>query len=686
MYKTIKTFFFLGGALLMAVAPARVKAQNFDTSGTASLKGQYLFRYVDYFNDDLGDVTESCSLTGIITFDGAGTYTLSNTQFFDSAGTSGAGSCSSLGGGTYGVQSNGIAQLDNPLFGAIPGTLFGTFSQPVITASSTEDDYFDLFIAVQAPTTSASNSLLSGSFTVGTLDFLDATGTLARQGYFNLSADGNGNFGAFTVNGSAANLNSGNSLTQTVAASTYALSGTTGGTLTFPSSYGDTSQIVAGQKVLYVSADGNWFVAGSTAGSDMVFGFRAPSGTSSNAALTGTYFMAGLEDYEGNSPNFLDAFWGSMNTNGNGDLLWHERYDDVVDIETYDLTINTPVNIGADGSYYDGFTYTYLTGASGNALMLIGSNLQFSLIVGVHAPSYTATSTVWINPIGITNAASYSPITNSCSPGELVNLFGNFGVSLQINKVFPVPTNLGGVQVFVNGQAAPVYLVSPTQIVVLVPYETAGAYFDTFQVQVGNSKSNNVTVYADLTSPGIFTFSENGVGSGAILHQPPNYTFVNDSSPAKPGETVQLFMNGLGTVTPQVADGAAGPSNPLSYSDEYNASEIFVVLADEFGDQVNANVGFAGLAPGFAGLYQVNFTVPTSGLVNGDVSIAFSTAEALTEMATIAVTGFSDVAAQTTPVHRPAKLRKRAGSTGAAHVRSLKDHRRALPERPKEKL
>jgi hypothetical protein len=41
MYKTI---LLLSGALLTAVAPARLKAQSFDTSGTANLKGKYLFR------------------------------------------------------------------------------------------------------------------------------------------------------------------------------------------------------------------------------------------------------------------------------------------------------------------------------------------------------------------------------------------------------------------------------------------------------------------------------------------------------------------------------------------------------------------------------------------------------------------------------------------------------------------
>ena len=128
-----------------------------------------------------------------------------------------------------------------------------------------------------------------------------------------------------------------------------------------------------------VVPDGDWFVGGSTTGSDMIFGFRAPSGTSSNSLLSGTYFVAGLEDYLSN--NFLDNFWGSINTNGDGNLFWHERFDDVVDIETYDNPFNSPVTIGADGSYFDGSTYTYLAGADGKALMMIGSNQQFSLIV-----------------------------------------------------------------------------------------------------------------------------------------------------------------------------------------------------------------------------------------------------------------------------------------------------------------
>jgi uncharacterized protein (TIGR03437 family) len=674
MYKTI---FFLSSALLMTVTLDRMAGQSFDTSGTANLDGQYLFRYVNFFNDQNGNLTESCALTGAITFDGKGKYTLSNTQLFDSAGTGGQGSCASLGGGTYGVQSNGMAQLDNPLYQA---TLYGTFSQPVVIASSTEDDYFDLFIAVRAPQ-SASNSILAGHFTVGTLDFLNASASLARQGYFTLNADGKGNFAAFTVTGSLQNVRSGDTVTQNVAASTYAFTGAAGGTVTFPGSSNSETEIVSGTKVLYASADGNWFVGGSATGSDMFFGFRAPSGTSSNSLLSGTYFTAGMEDYlAGGSPYFLDAFYGSINTGAAGTLIPHERFDDVVDEVTYDYTANTSVTIGADGSYYDGNTYTYLVGAKGAALMQIGSNQQFSLIIGIRAPSITPTPTLWIDPIGITNAANYTPITNAFSPGELVNLYGNFGVQTQVDHALPIPPELGGVKVLVNGQPAPVYLVSENQISAFIPYEISGDYFATFQVVVNGSQSNQVTVYVDNSAPGIYTVTQNGIGAGAILHS--DYTEVTDSSPAKPGETVLLFMNGLGAVTPQVADGAPAPTSPFSVSVE--AANIFVVLSDGVDYPALANVLFAGLAPGFAGLYQVNFTLPDSGLEDGDVTIAFETIEALNEMATIRLSGFSTTDAKTVAGSRASLLRRRPVAAGATSGKNAKKFRRALPERTEE--
>ena len=677
-----KTVLFLSAAFLIAAVPARLTAQNFDTSGTTNLRGPYLFRYVNFFNDSQGNLTESCSLTGVITFDGAGSYTLSGTQLYDSLGTNGNGYCSSAGGGSYGVQSNGIAQLDNPLY---PATLFGTFSKPVITASSTEDDYFDLFIAVQAPSAPLTNASLSGTFTVGTMDFPNASASsvsLAREGWFTMTADGKGNIAPFQVTGATAGSGS---VSQSVSASTYTLSGTTGGTLTFPGSATSTTEVIAGSRTLYLSSDGNYLLAGSTTGSDMIFGFRAPSGAISGSSFNGTYFIAGMDaDLSGNCglnvTNCLDAFYGSINTNGNGNLIWHERFDDVVDLVTYDFTFNVPLPTGSSPPF-DG-TYYYLASADGQAILSIGSGQQFSFNIGVRPPTVTPTSTVWINPVGILNAANFTPITNAYAPGEIVSLYGTFGVSSQSDQLLPVPTELGGVKVLVNGTAAPVLFVSSGQINAIIPYEASGDYFATFQVVVNGAQSNSVTVYVDNSAPGLFTLDESGIGAAAILHT--NGNRVTDSDPAKPGETVELFMNGLGTVTPPVDDGAAGPSQPLSYSDEFNAGDVLLFL-DDGTNFPQVNVPFAGLAPGFAGLYQVNFTLPSSGLLNGDDYIAFGTNEAENEMATIAVSGFPAASAVKSSSHRPALRSSRALAVCVSRGQlCAKSRRRALPERTRQ--
>jgi uncharacterized protein (TIGR03437 family) len=198
--------------------------------------------------------------------------------------------------------------------------------------------------------------------------------------------------------------------------------------------------------------------------------------------------------------------------------------------------------------------------------------------------------------------------------------------------------------------------VSKNQISALIPYEVSGEYFATFQVVVNGTKSNQVTVYVDNTAPGIYTLTEDGIGAGAVLHS--DYSEVSDKNPAKPGETLLLFMNGLGSVTPQVADGVAAPSRPVSVSDE-EEDGVFVFLEDGAGNQAYPNVTFAGLAPGFAGLYQVNFTLPTTGLDNGVVAIVFETIEALNQMSSITLSGFPKTNGQIVPRRCPSRLGRR---------------------------
>src|SRR5581483_8703270 len=90
-----------------------------------------------------------------------------------------------------------------------------------------------------------------------------------------------------------------------------------------------------------------------------------------------------------------------------------------------------------------------------------------------------------------------------------------------------------------------------------------------------------------------------------------NSSVVNDQSPAVKGETIQIYLTGLGAVTPAVADGAAGRSAPLSTtnvpaSNNCADNSICVLIAGQ-----PAAVSYAGLAPGLPGVYQINAQVPS---------------------------------------------------------------------------
>jgi uncharacterized protein (TIGR03437 family) len=106
------------------------------------------------------------------------------------------------------------------------------------------------------------------------------------------------------------------------------------------------------------------------------------------------------------------------------------------------------------------------------------------------------------------------------------------------------------------------------------------------------------------TAPGVFSLDRNGIGPGAILHS--DFSLVNVAHPSKIGETVLVFLTGLGAVAPPVADGTAGGATPLSKA----AAAVNVLIGG-----VTATVSYAGLAPGFPGLYQINVAVPADLVV-----------------------------------------------------------------------
>jgi len=581
------------------------------------LKGDYFLRQVLLSGvSSAGTIARARSIAGTATFDGNGNYTFSGQM----ADTQVAQPQTYSVSGQYQLAPNGFFQIQNLIdtndidFGGV-----GAVGPSAIVASATEGSYHDVLVAIPAGT-GVSNSTLQGSFVAGFIDFSGGSSSKVRDGYFSMSSNGQGNLGNLSINGSAADQGS-LPTTQTASNVTYALSGTGSGTINF----GASASLISGVKNLYISSDGNLLLGGTPGGFDLVVGMKAVTPPASNATFVGTYYLAALEEDASNLSQgqaAIDSFNGSTNANGQGTSISHFRFDQVGQ-GVYDYTADDTFSFGRDGTQQKDF-FQDILGVNGQASLMVGRQNEYSLTVGFQTPAFSGQG-VFLNPIGIVNSANFAPITNSVAPGEFVTLFVSnpSSVTLQAQSL-PLQTNLGGVQVTVNGRAAPIYFVSPTQISLIVPYATTES-FATFRVSSNGTLSNQVTVYTTPTAPGVYTLTQNGVGNAAALHA--DYSLVTQDNPAKVGETLQLFVTGLGAVTPAVADGTAAPSSSLS-----------VVNADVavFVDSQQAQVTFKGLAPGFVALYQVNFVVP-AGVSSGQVYVDVSTPDAYTSEAKLYV-------------------------------------------------
>ena len=184
-----------------------------------------------------------------------------------------------------------------------------------------------------------------------------------------------------------------------------------------------------------------------------------------------------------------------------------------------------------------------------------------------------------------------------------------------------------------NGQPAPLVYVSPTFIVAVVPGaiqpqvgQQDNGQWTKVQVINNGTASNPSMVRVAETSPGVFTASENGIGEAAIRHS--DYSLVTSQSPATAGETVLIYVTGLGSVAPQPADGEPASGLTTVNKTAYVGIDGQYVLPT-----------FEGLAPSFAGLYQMNVVVPQTA-DSGDVPLSIViTSVGANSSATIPVTG-----------------------------------------------
>ena len=176
-----------------------------------------------------------------------------------------------------------------------------------------------------------------------------------------------------------------------------------------------------------------------------------------------------------------------------------------------------------------------------------------------------------------------------------------------------LPKVLDGVSVTIDNQPAYVEYISPTQINVLAPTDSATGTVNVVVTNNGHS-SAPATAQLQAVAPAFFmTPSYNVIAS--VL---PNYTLVTANAPAHPGDMVVLWCTGLGPTTPPAPAGSLVSGAP--------ATATPVVTVGGLQVQVISSV----LTTGAAGLYQITIQLPAN-VPTGTVAIQASIGNASTQ-------------------------------------------------------
>ncbi len=170
------------------------------------------------------------------------------------------------------------------------------------------------------------------------------------------------------------------------------------------------------------------------------------------------------------------------------------------------------------------------------------------------------------------------------APGTLVSIFPNPDTVLSYAPAqaadmskSPLPTELGGVQVYINGYRAPLLYVSPSQINTQIPWEMDATTSANIYVRIVKPDGSVVATTPAAVSivqanPGVFTYSSEVREAPAVA--------VHASSHA----------TGIVSVDGSVAAGDGGviQIRGRRYSYTVKASDTLVTIAQAFVDMINA--------------------------------------------------------------------------------------------------
>lgn len=156
------------------------------------------------------------------------------------------------------------------------------------------------------------------------------------------------------------------------------------------------------------------------------------------------------------------------------------------------------------------------------------------------------------------------------------------------------------------GRDLPLVAVSGMQVNAIVPFGIPSGSTQQIVVRRGRVPSVPIPVTLVPARPAIFTLNQGGTGQGIIVDQ--SGQCAQPGNGARVGDVVVIYCAGLGALDRETDAGGPAPPSPAAAA----RAAISATIAAR-----PARVLFAGLTPGFAGLYQVNVVVP-EGVASGD--------------------------------------------------------------------
>jgi uncharacterized protein (TIGR03437 family) len=190
------------------------------------------------------------------------------------------------------------------------------------------------------------------------------------------------------------------------------------------------------------------------------------------------------------------------------------------------------------------------------------------------------------------------------APGEIVSFYGYlFGPTNNTTATFDtsgnLPATLDSVRITFDGEAAPLFVTGPFLITAQAPYSLQGKDHVNVQLFYQDVPFNIVPLTVQEAVPGIVATL--GTSNAVVVNQ--DGRINSASSPAAAGSVVVMYATGYGQTSPAGVTGqpshvpGAQPLLPLTLTIGGNSSTIL----------------YAGEAPGYVGLLQINARVPDTG-------------------------------------------------------------------------